>query len=678
MVKAYDEVPRERAGNVAIDEWVRALCIEHGELNSDDISNACHFVHELPRGVTHLDNGVALAQLVAALKMDTTSVLAALVYRPLREQVVSEENIARQLGSQTAHLAGAVSRMATTSLLEMSNTAMQTSEARDQVENVRRMLVSLIDDARVAVLKLAERVIALRAAKSAPLERKKRIAQEVNLIFAPLANRLGIWRLKWELEDLALRYLQPDVYMQIAKQLDGRRTQREAQVEEIVSLIEAKLSKAGIAAMVSGRAKNIFSIWRKMRAKNIGLDEVYDVRAFRVMVSDIAQCYATLGVIHTQWQHIPSEFDDYIAVPKENGYRSIHTAVMGADGRTLEVQIRTHEMHEESELGVCAHWSYKDTSNEDKPYTEKMNWLRQVVEWHEETQEFALGGGDVLNEELRNRIQEERIFVYTPKGHVLDLTTGATPLDFAYRVHTEIGHRCRGARVDGETVGLNIPLATGQRVEILTTEQQQPLRSWLEPYLGYVRTARAREKIQSWFRGEGYERSLSAGENLLLELTDRLGLDFPNPKELQMVAENLGCESADRFLYAYGVGDCHSLDVVDAMFPSYGNVYQLDLLALVDDDKVQSRHTYKVELTAVDRAGLLRDITVTLSDLHAPLVSNTGRIDPLTGRAEIGLELQLQNLHGLAKIIEHLRHIDGVLGARRIVTGDGNFWPGSS
>ena len=667
MVKAYDEVPREDTGNVDIDEWVRELCVAHEELDADEICQACRFVHGLPGGVTYLDNGVALAQLVAELKMDTASVLAALVYRPLREQAASEKDIVRKLGSETAHIVGAVVRMATTSLLEMSNTPMQTSEARDQVENVRRMLVSLIDDARVAVLKLAERVIALRAAKNSSHERKKRIAQEVNLIFAPLANRLGIWRLKWELEDLALRYLQPDVYMQIAKQLDGRRAERESQVQEIVSLIEAKLLKAGIDAVVSGRAKNIFSIWRKMRAKNIGLDEVYDVRAFRVLVPDIAHCYAALGVIHTQWQHIPSEFDDYITVPKENGYRSIHTAVMGADGRTLEVQIRTHEMHEESELGVCAHWSYKDMANEDEPYTQKMNWLRQVVEWHEETQEFALGGGDVLNEELRNRIQEERIFVYTPKGHVLDLTTGATPLDFAYRVHTEIGHRCRGARVDGETVPLNIPLATGQRVEIITGEEQQPLRSWLEPYLGYARTARAREKIQSWFRGEGYENGRRAGENLLLELTDRLGLDFPDEESLHTLATHLGFESAERFLYAYGVGDCHSLDVVDAMFPSHENVHQLDLLTTVDGRETQSRRTYRVEVTAEDRVGLLRDITVILSDLHTPLVSNTGWLDPLTGRAEIGLELQIQNLHGLASVIEHLRHIEGVLAAKRIV-----------
>ncbi len=667
MVKAYDEVPREDTGNVDIDEWVRELCIAHEELDADEICKACRFVHGLPRGVAYLDNGVALAQLVAELKMDTASVLAALVYRPLREQAASEKDIVRKLGSETAHIVGAVVRMATTSLLEMSNTPMQTSEARDQVENVRRMLVSLIDDARVAVLKLAERVIALRAAKNSSHERKKRIAQEVNLIFAPLANRLGIWRLKWELEDLALRYLQPDVYMQIAKQLDGRRAERESQVQEIVSLIEAKLLKAGIDAVVSGRAKNIFSIWRKMRAKNIGLDEVYDVRAFRVLVPDIAHCYATLGVIHTQWQHIPTEFDDYITVPKENGYRSIHTAVMGADGRTLEVQIRTHAMHEESELGVCAHWSYKDTANEDEPYTQKMNWLRQVVEWHEETQEFALGGGDVLNEELRNRIQEERIFVYTPKGHVLDLTTGATPLDFAYRVHTEIGHRCRGARVDGETVPLNIPLATGQCVEIITGEEQQPLRSWLEPYLGYARTARAREKIQSWFRGEGYENGRRTGENLLLELTDRLGLDFPDEESLHTAATHLGFESAERFLYAYGVGDCHSLDVVDAMYPSHENVHQLDLLTTVDDRETQSRRTYRVEVTAEDRVGLLRDITVILSDLHTPLVSNTGWLDPLTGRAEIGLELQIQNLHGLASVIEHLRHIEGVLAAKRIV-----------
>ncbi|MEE8077886.1 MAG: HD domain-containing protein, partial [Pseudomonadales bacterium] len=490
MVKVQDSIVRSAGGEIDIQSWQKQICTSYPDLDAACIERSLLYVRTLPaHREQFLEKGMELANLVASLNLDTASVAGALVYRPVRTGQAALTEIAGVVGQESADLVGAVVRMADTSLLEMTNTAMQTSEARDQVENVRLMLVSMIDDARVAVLKLAERVLALRSAKNSSEERRRRIAQEVHLVFVPLANRLGIWRLKWELEDLALRYLAPDIYKTIAGQLDGRREERESQIVAIAESVEQRLQDNGIQVKVSGRAKHIFSIWRKMSAKSIGLTEIYDVRAIRIVVADIASCYAALGIIHTEWQHIPSEFDDYIAVPKENGYRSIHTAVMGEDGKTLEVQIRTPGMHEEAELGVCAHWAYKDTGintgTEDRPYAEKMDWLRQVVDWQEETRQLM--NADLFREQHRH-LRQERIFVYTPQGHVLDLTNDATPVDFAYRVHTEIGHRCIGVRVDGARVALNTPLQTGQRVEILTGDHEEPQRTWLDSHLEFVKT----------------------------------------------------------------------------------------------------------------------------------------------------------------------------------------------
>lgn len=538
---------------------------------------------------------------------------------------------------------------------------MQASEARDQVENIRRMMVSMIDDARVAILKLAERVVALRAAKSASEERKRRIGQEAMLIFAPLANRLGVWHVKWELEDLSLRYLDPDVYKALAKQLDGRRAEREAQVTEIAESVQNRLQQRGIDARVVGRAKHIFSIWKKMRAKNVGLDEVYDQRAIRIIVPDIGQCYSALGVVHTEWQHIPREFDDYIAVPKENGYRSIHTAVVSDDGKTLEVQIRTPEMHEEAELGVCAHWAYKDDRAEDGPYTEKMNWLRRVVEWQEETSTH--GGREPLQEELQHRVREERIFVYTPKGHVLDLTTDATPVDFAYRVHTEIGHRCMEARVDGVNVALNTALSTGQRVEVITGDTPAPARDWLEPHLHYVASSRAREKIQEWFRARSDAENLYQGRILLDSLVSRLLLPTPGPSDLLELSQTLGFSSVDELLIGLAVGDCASLDLVAELAGERNAPAQLTLLPGSANRDLEA---FTVDIRALDREGLLLDITTFLKSSRASLQSNVGKSDPATGEARMVLDLKLASLVDLAVVIDGLRQIPNVRSVTRL------------
>jgi len=660
MVKLRELVPVDRDGRVDAQRWL-ALLREEGPVDPDELAaRAVTMVRALPAGDELLQTGIEFADLARTLRLDSASLAAALLYRPHRVGALSLEEIRQGVSADAAGLVGSVARMADSSLLEMSSSRMQSSEARDQVENIRRMLVSMIDDARVAMLKLAERVVALRAAKSAPEERKRRIAQEALQIFAPLANRLGVWHLKWELEDLALRYLEPDVYRALAKQLDGRRTERESQVTEIARSVEERLRAHGIDATVHGRAKHIFSIWKKMRAKNVGLNEVYDQRAIRVIVPTLGQCYSALGVIHTQWQHIPTEFDDYIAVPKENGYRSIHTAVVGDDGKTLEVQIRTPEMHEEAELGVCAHWIYKDGRREDDNYRRKMDWLRRVVEARSGPDQ---AGAENLGVELLQSIREERIFVYTPKGHVLDLTTGATPIDFAYRVHTEIGHRCRAARVDGEGVALNTPLKTGQRVEIVTGEQVEPRRDWLEGHLACVATSRAKEKIQEFFRSRSAVANEREGMKRLEAVLGRIGVVLPRPAQLQRHAANLGYADVQEFLRAIAVGECQSLQFVTELAGVSRGPAQLSLLPGFEGTL---RERYAIDVSARNRDGLLLDITSVLKRAGASLQSDRGSVDPNTDLARISLTLSLSTLVELALIIDGLRMIPDVIDARRV------------
>ena len=659
MVNVLKDLPLNKDGSIALDVWSKRLCRDRSHLDEATIVGAARFVGDRWAEAMLL-SGVELAELVASLQMDTTSVVAALFYRPLRHGDLVESEVRPIMGDEAAVLLSAVIHMADTSLLDLSSSRMLASEAKDQTANIRRMLVALIDDGRVAVLKLAERVVALRRAKESSEVRKTRIATEAMTVFVPLASRLGIWRLKWELEDLSLRYLESDTYVRIARQLDGKRTEREKQVTDIVDELQATFSTQGIDASVTGRAKHIYSIWRKMRTKNIAFDEVYDVQAVRVVVSEIAHCYAALGTIHMRWQHIPSEFDDYIAVPKQNGYRSIHTAVIGTDHKIFEVQIRTKEMHDESELGVCAHWSYKDAEPEDGYYADKMTWLRQVLDWQEE-----MGGPRTLSVELRKKIREERIFVYTPQGHVVDLTTGATPLDFAYRVHTEVGHRSVGARVDGVDVPLNSTLRTGQRVEILTAEDTEPHRAWLDPSLGYVCTARAKSKIQGWFRSLALARNVADGKEQLRSMIDRLSIPALIDEELDMLAEVFGLASRSDLFRAIAVAELQVLDVVRQRFadaaPSSG---QLSLLPEFDIPETRESHT--LEICAHDRGGLLRDVTMLLSEDKLSLISNTGRVDRTTNTAWLVVELELGNLFEVAKVINRLQHIKDVIHVRRI------------
>src|SRR5690606_26315586 len=393
---------------------------------------------------------------------------------------------------------------------------------------------------------LAERTCAIRAVKDLP-ERRYRIAREIAEIYAPLAHRLGIGHIKWELEDLSFRYLHADSYKKIARLLDEKRLDRQSYIENVITELREALARAGITAEFSGRAKHIYSIWRKMQRKGIGFSQVYDIRAVRVLVPEMRDCYGALGIVHGLWRNVPNEFDDYVANPKDNGYRSLHTAVIGPEGKVLEVQIRTFDMHEEAEFGVCAHWRYKGADSDRKSvgsYEEKIAWLRQVLEWHEET------GADADLAEQFTRAQD-RVYVFTPDGHVVNLAQGSTPLDFAYHIHTEVGHRCRGAKVNGRIVPLAYMLQTGEQVEILTGKENAPRRDWLQPNLGYLKSSRTRAKVQAWFRQQAREDNIVAGRNLLEKEFKRLAL---TSLDYKAVAERVRCATVEDMYAQVGVG----------------------------------------------------------------------------------------------------------------------------
>jgi GTP pyrophosphokinase len=395
-----------------------------------------------------------------------------------------------------------------------------------RAEGLRRLLLALVRDLRAILILLARQVVRMRAAAKLPEAERAALAQLSADIHAPLANRLGIWQLKWELEDLAFRYLQPDTYKRIAQLLDEKRGDRERFIEDVKARIRAALAEAGVNADVAGRPKHIFSIWKKMQRKNVPFGELYDVRAVRVLVDSVATCYAALGVVHQLWPPVPAEFDDYIANPKGNNYRSLHTAVIGPEGRTLEVQIRTHDMHAHSELGVAAHWRYKEVDGRsgrnaagDAGFDRKIAWMRQLLDRSE-----AEGGDEALLAGLRADLVEDRVYVLTPRGEVIDLPRGGTVLDFAYHVHTEVGHRCRGAKVNGRIVPLTFQPATGDRVEIMTAKTSEPRRDWLMAGSGFLASARSRDKVRGWFHKLDRARNLQAGRELLEKELKRLAL----------------------------------------------------------------------------------------------------------------------------------------------------------
>ena len=423
-------------------------------------------------------------------------------------------------------------------------------------EGLRRMLLALVNDVRVVLIALAWQLVKLRRAKGGYADAVS-LAKEAMLIHAPLANRLGVWQLKWELEDLAFRYSQPDDYRRVAQLVDERRSDRERFIRKFIEELEAAIKKAGINGEVKGRPKHIYSIWKKMQRKGLDFEELFDVRAVRMLVDDIPACYSVLGLVHSMWQPIPGEFDDYITMPKGNNYQSLHTAVIGPEGKAVEVQIRTYDMNEHAELGVASHWRYKEGGPNDPAFDNKIAVMRQLLESGEDRLD-----DESLLESFKTVASEDRVYVLTPGGKVLDLALGSTVLDFAYQVHTEVGHRCQGAKVNGRIVPLTQQLQTGNRVEILTGKHAKPSRDWLNPRLGFIRGARARAKVRQWFRRESHEENLNQGKEMVEADLKRLGLVAA---DLESVPERFNFNSVDDLYAAVGNGDLTVSQVVHAV-----------------------------------------------------------------------------------------------------------------
>lgn len=519
------------------------------------VADARQFLRQLPANApiqSAIAEGEAILEIVQSLALSAKLQATILVYPLLRDALPGIPDLH---GTPLEALQGSADQLVQLGRFVLPDD-WQPGEAlaTQQSETLRKMLLSVVSDPRLILVRIAEQLERIRRARSAAIEEQQRLAIETREIYAPLANRLGVWQLKWELEDLAFRYLEPSKYQFIAKALKEKRKEREDFIDEICSILRSELESEGIEAKLSGRPKHIYSIWRKMERKEGGIEQIFDVRAVRVFVNDLAECYAALGVVHKLWAYLPGEFDDYIANPKENDYKSLHTAVIGPNGKTLEVQIRTHDMHRHAELGVAAHWRYKEGSGTEAALDRKILFLRQLLDPSNKDSD--------LLDQLRDNDMEDRVYALSPKGDVVELTANATPLDFAYQVHTQVGHRCRGAKVNGRIVPLTYKIKNGDEIEIITGKHAQPSRDWLNPQLGYLAASRSRTKLRNWFRQQDKEQNQKQGREILDRELNRLNAkDLP----LEDIARTMNAGDTESLCVALGAGDVTSAAVARAV-----------------------------------------------------------------------------------------------------------------
>ena len=687
------------------------------------IANAQLPGQALPFGEPSLEHALATAATVAEMGLDHESVAAALIIDLPVPTGKERDRLGEKVGAEVVALVEGCKRMSQIDTL--GAIAGEALGAAAQLEGLRKMLLAMVQDFRVVLLKLASHTQSLRylakAGADAERQRNARLALD---IFAPLANRLGVWQLKWELEDLAFRIVEPEMYRRIAGMLDEKRIEREQFIARASRELAAELTRVGIKFELSGRPKHIYSIYKKMQRKAAAFEELYDISALRVFVADIKDCYAVLGVVHNLWTPIPKEFDDYIAKPKGNDYRSLHTAVIGPGGKALEVQIRTHEMHRQAELGVAAHWRYKEGTRRDRGYDEKVSWLRRMLEWKDE-----IADARSLAEQFKAGLFDDTVYVLTPQGKVIDLPAGSTPVDFAYYVHTDLGHRCRGARVDGAMVPLNTPLKHGQVVQIVAAKQGGPSRDWLNAALGFTASHRARAKVRQWFNAQNLEAALAQGRALVEKELQRFGL---TAMKLETLAERAGFAGIEDFLADVGrgvfgprqiqialQGDAHTppaaepaLHVHKARAAPTGsgilvvgvdrlltvpakcckpappdaivgfvtrgrgvtihrarcaNLETMDRARLIEAQwgaqQQGGAYPVDIELSAVDRTGLLRDVSDTLArERINVLAANTGSQDT---HARMQFTVEITDLAQLERVLGLLKNVPGVVRAAR-------------
>ena len=533
-------------GNTDIRKWLTNIeqHFTHTEVTS--IRQACTLVQnncdnlQTAIKLNCINHSLEIANLLLSLKLDHEIIVASLLYPALQYSDLTIADIADQFSDNIAKLLKGALQMDNFSDLQRH------AVADNHIDNYRRMLLSMVDDVLVVLLKLTERTVFLRYVTRLPIPQQTYLSRQAMDIYAPLASRLGVLELKWELEDLAFHILQPRDYKIIAKHLNEPRLDREEFVDSLITQLNKMLHTADVNVKMSGRAKHIYSIYRKMHRKNVNYAEIYDATALRILVDTIEDCYTALSVVHSQWPHVPDEFDDYIATPKANGYQSIHTVIISSEGKNIEIQIRTQQMHQENELGVAAHWIYKEGNQADE-HQRKITWLRQVLDWQREVADSTAMPADIAE-----GISESRIYVFAPNGAVVSLPKGATSLDFSYYIHTEIGHRCRGAKINGRMVPLTQPLKFGDKVEILTTKESNPSRDWLNPQLGYLISSRAKAKIHNWFKKRHYEQNLADGQTIFQRELKRLNL---TNIRAEMLASKFHLSNGRDFLAAIGCGD---------------------------------------------------------------------------------------------------------------------------
>jgi GTP pyrophosphokinase len=503
-----------------------------------------------------------MVEILSSLNLDKNSLVAAFLTPLLEHEFISKDFIKENFSREVVLLCKGVEQMA--AIKELSQGQNLAHQSSGNIDNIRRMLLAMVEDVRAVVIKLAERLCDLRSQKGNDEESRVLAAKESSSIYAPLANRLGIGQLKWELEDISFRYLHPKVYKKIAKLLDETRLEREQYMSDFVGNLNQQLHALKIKGAVYGRPKHIYSIWKKMQQKSLDFEQLFDVRAVRIVVEEIQDCYSSLGIVHTQWRHIANEFSDYVATPKANGYQSIHTVVVGPEGKSIEIQIRTEQMDEDAELGVAAHWRYKEgpsagkSNDKASSFDEKVGWLRKILQWQDDVSESG-----ALLDELRSQVFEDRIYVFTPGGDVIDLPMGATPLDFAYYIHSNVGHCCIGAKVFGKIVPFTHRLQTGDQVEILTSKKPNPSRDWLNPNLNYIHSSRARAKVQHFFKLQDKDKHLAQGkESFENELTKWPDLTV-NQTSIKAVVERFNVKTLEDLYAAIGSGNARLQQVIN-------------------------------------------------------------------------------------------------------------------
>lgn len=546
-------------GEIDIESWLHKVKHTYRLENTDMIKSACLLANDACKGLTTfygqacIEKSLEMAEIMLNLKLDNEAVVTAIMLSSTQQTKLTLETIESKLSPAIAKLLRGIQQMEAIYQLQKNGTKVRD---QTQIDRLRKLLLAMVSDIRVVLIKLAERTCMMRGIKGINPQERKHFAQETMDIYAPLANRLGIGQLKWELEDIAFHYTDPDTYKKIAKFLSESRADRELRIHTTITKIKHSLAQMHIEADVSGRAKHIYSIYSKIKRKSADFEHIYDYSAIRILVPSIQDCYAALSTVHSLWEQIPAEFDDYIATPKPNGYRSIHTAVIGPDGKNLEIQIRTQAMHEEAERGVAAHWVYKENKSPSSHYESKIAFLRQLIDWHK-----GLTNDDEGMSPAYDQILSDRVYVFTPEGEILDLPTGATPLDFAYHIHSAVGDHCRGAKINGHIVPLTYTLRTGDRIEIMTNPNGTPSRDWLNPEFGFIKTPRAKAKISHWFRQLDLTQHIEHGRRILER-------EFPRSTpqlNLQKLASRFECKDEDTFLAALGRGNIRVAQITRAM-----------------------------------------------------------------------------------------------------------------